>query len=223
VLAELDQLMWSFSPAEFVPHCRADASQSTVAATPVVLAESPGASLHHGVLVNLGQGIPAEFERFERFIEVVARTDDDRLAARSRWKHYTDRGYAMKRHDLATAGGQAHEPPTTPPRFVPTLTEVIRPLPASPPAPENTGGPLVTPAPAKALAVSADLQEQMVQRVLQRVDLVLERRLREVVGQLILEHTQTLTPRLREEIEAVVRQSVNQAFESEAAPPAGAT
>jgi hypothetical protein len=114
-------------------------------------------------------------------------------------------------------------PPPTPPRFVPTLTEVIRPLPASPPAPESTGGPLVTPAPAKALAVSADLQEQMVQRVLQRVDLVLERRLREVVGQLILEHTQTLTPRLREEIEAVVRQSVNQAFESEAAPPAGAT
>jgi DNA polymerase-3 subunit chi len=108
VLAELDQLMWSFSPAEFVPHCRADASQNTVAATPVVLAESPSASsLHHGVLVNLGQGIPAEFERFERFIEIVARTDDDRLAARSRWKHYTDRGYAMKRHDLAAGGGGA--------------------------------------------------------------------------------------------------------------------
>ncbi|MBW8722078.1 MAG: hypothetical protein JF626_09495 [Polaromonas sp.] len=101
-------------------------------------------------------------------------------------------------------------PPPTPPRFVPTLTEVIRPLPASPPAPENTGGPLVAPAPApaKALAASADVQEQIVQRVLQRVDLVLERRLREVVGQLILEHTQALTPRLREEIEAVVRQSV---------------
>jgi DNA polymerase-3 subunit chi len=104
VLAELDQLMWSFSAAEFVPHCRVGAGESTLAATPVVLAESPGASPHHGVLVNLGQEIPAEFERFERFIEVVARTDDDRLAARSRWKHYTDRGYAMKRHDLATAG-----------------------------------------------------------------------------------------------------------------------
>jgi hypothetical protein len=110
-------------------------------------------------------------------------------------------------------------PPPTPPRFVPTLTEIIRPLPASPPAPENTGAPLATPA--KALAVSADIQEQLVQRVLQRVDLLLERRLREVVGQLILEHTQTLAPRLREEIEAVVRQSVNQAFESESTPPAG--
>ena len=109
-------------------------------------------------------------------------------------------------------------PPPTPPRFVPTLTEVIRPLPASPPTPENSSGPLV--APVKALAASADLQEQMVQRVLQRVDLVLERRLREVVGQLILEHTQGLKPRLREEIEAVVRQSVNQVFQSEGAPPA---
>ncbi|MEO7887159.1 MAG: DNA polymerase III subunit chi [Polaromonas sp.] len=104
VLAELDQLMWSFSPAEFVPHCRADAAEVTLAATPVVLAESLQACPHYGVLVNLGPEIPGGFERFERFIEVVAQSDEDRLAARSRWKHYTDRGYAMKRHDLATAG-----------------------------------------------------------------------------------------------------------------------
>ncbi len=55
----------------------------------------------------------------------------------------------------------------------------------------------------------------MVQRVLQRIDLVLERRLREAVGELILAHTQTLAPRLREEIELVVRQSVSQAFAQE--------
>ena len=104
VLAELDQLMWSFSPAEFVPHCRAGSAESTLAVTPVVLADSLKDCPHYSVLVNLGQKIPAEFERVERFIEVVAQTDDDRLAARSRWKHYTDRGYAMKRHDLAAAG-----------------------------------------------------------------------------------------------------------------------
>jgi len=104
VLAQLDQWLWNFSPTEFVPHCRADAGEERVAVTPVLLAESLQGCAHHGVLVNLGQGIPVEFERFERFIEVVARDDDDRLAARGRWKHYTDRGYAMKRHDLATAG-----------------------------------------------------------------------------------------------------------------------
>lgn len=104
VLAQLDQWLWNFSPTEFVPHCRADAGEDSVAVTPVLLAESLQDCAHHGVLVNLGRGIPVEFERFERFIEVVSEDDDDRLAARSRWKHYTDRGYAMKRHDLATAG-----------------------------------------------------------------------------------------------------------------------
>ncbi|SFC56011.1 DNA polymerase III, chi subunit [Polaromonas sp. OV174] len=102
-LNELDQLLWSFSPTEFVPHCRASASGHNLTATPVLLAESLTECPHYEILVNLGLGIPAEFERFERFIEVVARDDEDRLAARDRWKHYTDRGYAMKRYDLAAA------------------------------------------------------------------------------------------------------------------------
>lgn len=98
---------------------------------------------------------------------------------------------------------------TKPPRFVPTLTEVVLPT----PAPAASAGAM----PATPVGHSADLEDQMVQRVLRRVDLILERRLREAVGQLILEHTQTLAPRLREEIEQVVRQSVSQAFEQEAA------
>lgn len=61
------------------------------------------------------------------------------------------------------------------------------------------------------------LQEQMVHRVMQRVDLTLERLLRETVGRLVLEHTQALAPSLRDEIEMVVCQSVNEAFEQELA------
>ena len=57
----------------------------------------------------------------------------------------------------------------------------------------------------------------MVQRVLQRIDLVLERRLHEAIEQLILEQADALLPRLREEIELVVRESVTQAFEQESA------
>jgi DNA polymerase-3 subunit chi len=100
-LRRLDQLLWTFSPLEFVPHCRLDAPPATVAATPVLLAADLADCPHHDVLVNLGQQVPAGFERFERFIELVTLADDDRVAARGRWKHYADRGYAMKRHDLA--------------------------------------------------------------------------------------------------------------------------
>ena len=99
---------------------------------------------------------------------------------------------------------------SVPPRFVPTLTEVVRPT--APPA-AAPGKPAAKAAPS---TDASGLEDQMVQRVMQRVDLILERRLREVIGQLILEHTQTLAPRLREEIEMVIRESVNQAFEQEA-------
>lgn len=56
----------------------------------------------------------------------------------------------------------------------------------------------------------------MVQRVLQRIDLVLERRLQEVVGQLVQAHTHSLVPRLRQEIELAVRDCVLQALAQEA-------
>jgi hypothetical protein len=93
-----------------------------------------------------------------------------------------------------------------PPRFVPTLTEVIQPGPATAKTEELAAGAAVD---------RAEVENRMVQRVLQRVDLVLERRLREAMGQLILEHAERLTPHLREEIETVVRHSVSQAFAEE--------
>ena len=87
----------------------------------------------------------------------------------------------------------------TPPRFVPTLTEVVQsgPVPLMP-----AGGP----------PLSAD---QLAQRVLQRVDLALDRRLREAMATVILEHTEALAPLLRERLEGVVRQVVADAVAEE--------
>ncbi|MDB5956348.1 hypothetical protein [Ramlibacter sp.] len=85
----------------------------------------------------------------------------------------------------------------TPPRFVPTLTEVVQtgPAPLSP-----------------AIAVS---QDQLAQRLLQRVDLALERRLRETIATVILEQTAALAPLLRDRIEVLVRDLVAQAVAEE--------
>lgn len=91
-----------------------------------------------------------------------------------------------------------------PPRFVPTLTDVFQP-------------PLQTAV--QALEVPGPdalmLEEQIIHRVMQRVDLVLDRRLREALGQVILAQTQNLVPLLRKEIEHVVRESVGQAMAKE--------
>ncbi|MHB1124750.1 MAG: hypothetical protein ACYC0T_18820 [Ramlibacter sp.] len=88
-----------------------------------------------------------------------------------------------------------------PPRYVPTLTEVVQ-----PPAPSASE-------PAGATQAAALAQEEVVRRVLQRVDAMLERRLRERVAAVVMEQTQALAPLLRDEIEALVRQAVAEAFE----------
>ena len=99
-LRELDALLWTFSATDFVPHCLADSEAHVVAASPVVLATSIASTSHQQVLLNLGRLVPEGFDRFERVIELVGQDEQQRQLARARWKQYTDRGYAITRHDL---------------------------------------------------------------------------------------------------------------------------
>ena len=102
-LEHLDSALWTFAPLEFIAHCRWPEQKQQVQASPVVLCDAVDRALletHHQVLLNLGPSVPAGFESFQRVIEVVTLDDTERQAARGRWKHYADRGYAITRHDL---------------------------------------------------------------------------------------------------------------------------
>lgn len=100
-LAEFDRMLWCVPPDDFVPHVRA--GDPLAAQTPVVLASTADDADFHDVLVNLGRALPPMFSRFERLIEIVGEDEEDREAARERWRFYRDRGYPMSRHDLARA------------------------------------------------------------------------------------------------------------------------
>lgn len=105
VLARLDNLLWTFSQTDFLPHVRVPAEPKTLAASPVVLTETPAQSVpHRQVLLNLGGQLPAGFDGYERVIEVVSVDDEDRQQARGRWKQYTELGYQIVRHDLNLKG-----------------------------------------------------------------------------------------------------------------------
>jgi hypothetical protein len=86
-----------------------------------------------------------------------------------------------------------------PPAYVPTLTEVVQP----------------SPAPAASLDVQVFDEEELVARVLRRVEQGLEDRLREAVAAVVLAHTRDLVPALQAEIDAVVRRSVADALGQE--------
>lgn len=100
-LDAFDRLLWSEPPADFVPHVRA--ADPLAAHTPILLADTAVDTDAHDVLVNLGSVPPPMFARFERLIEIVGTDEDDRAAARERWRFYRDRGYPMTRHDVAGA------------------------------------------------------------------------------------------------------------------------
>ena len=98
-----------------------------------------------------------------------------------------------------------------PPRYVPTLTEVVDPAAACTPAVQPVTAPGAE-APAAAPPFSED---ELVRRVMRRVDARLEQRLREAVAAAVIEQTRALRPILQCEIEGVVRQAVAEAFEAE--------
>lgn len=93
----------------------------------------------------------------------------------------------------------AKKPPANLPRFLPTLTEIVYP----PGTPRKTRR-------------ASPVHEEILWFVMQRVDLVLERRIREeadaMVHSVVAEKLQEVSARLRQELEPVVRQAVMDAM-----------
>lgn len=106
-MAALDIALWNVGAVDFVTHCDASAAQHIQQRSAVMLQdEAAPLRPEWPILVNLSDDVPQGFERFQRVIEVVSTEDADRNLARQRWKQYTERGYAITRHDLtARAGG----------------------------------------------------------------------------------------------------------------------
>ena len=95
----IDRLLWTWPATGFVPHCRD--GDALAAETPVLIAGDVGSAAECDILLNLGPDTPPAFERYERLLEVVARDETDRQAARERFRFYRERGYRVANHDLA--------------------------------------------------------------------------------------------------------------------------
>jgi len=106
-LTLLDRTLWSFEPAEFLPHVLLrgdDALPPRLQRTPIVLTPHAARGSQHRVLLHLGDEPAEGFESFDRLIEIVSADPAEREGARRRWRHYAARGYDIKRHDRQQAG-----------------------------------------------------------------------------------------------------------------------
>ena len=101
LLTQLDIGLWAVSPTDFVTHCDAASDATLLKHSSVHLTcDLSKAGNGQEVLLNLADQVPPGFDAFNRVIEVVSTTESDRELARGRWKHYSQQGYTIRRHDL---------------------------------------------------------------------------------------------------------------------------
>ena len=108
-LQQLDKLLWTFEPLEFVPHLMvapgpvADAGvQAQRRDTPIWLMERlSDEAPTEAVVLNLGEEPPEGVERFARLIDIVPADEAQREAGRRRWKHYVAAGHSPEKHEVA--------------------------------------------------------------------------------------------------------------------------
>ena len=96
--SRIDRMLWTWPAIGFVPHCMAH--DRIAAETPVLIAADDATPPGCEVLLNLGAECPPHFARFERLLEVVGADEEDRKAARARYRYYQERGYRISSHDL---------------------------------------------------------------------------------------------------------------------------
>lgn len=97
----LDSALWSLGGTDFITHCDEVSPDSVRVRSAVLLLDADAAlDPDFPILVNLAEDVPEGFEQFQRVIEIVSTDEQERNLARQRWKHYTERGYAITRHDL---------------------------------------------------------------------------------------------------------------------------
>ena len=91
--AILDALMWSYPEGRFLAHSTATDDGALVR----IGHEEPPAGPDE-LLINLGDDVPAFFDRFSRVCEVVP--GPEVVAGRARYSQYRRRGFPLHHHEL---------------------------------------------------------------------------------------------------------------------------
>ena len=74
-IKQMDELLWTFSPTSFIPHCRLQEDDSLIKVTPVILSDVIPIDVQFDVLLNLHRQYPPEFDQYKRLIEIAG--DDE--------------------------------------------------------------------------------------------------------------------------------------------------
>jgi DNA polymerase-3 subunit chi len=99
VLRRFDEMLWTFGDGSFVPHDTVT-DAGVPCDTPVALTTGALPADHIDVLVNLGNAVPASFEKFARVAEFLDARPEVRAAGRDRFKIYRGKSIEPQTHSV---------------------------------------------------------------------------------------------------------------------------
>lgn len=99
ILRRLDEVLWTFTEADFLPHVMMNHPLAPV--TPIVLTDDTSIPCpHYELLINLTAITPENFSAFQRMIEIISDDEGDKQIGRERYRQYQQQGYNLS-HSVA--------------------------------------------------------------------------------------------------------------------------
>ena len=96
--ARMDDLLWTFRDSSFLPH--AIMTETGDEDPPIVIGWQDKHPRGKQVMLNLAPAVPSFATDFERIIEIVAGSEEDKRQARGRYRHYRDLGCDLHNHSI---------------------------------------------------------------------------------------------------------------------------
>jgi DNA polymerase III subunit chi len=97
VANDISLSLWHAKQDGFLPNVLAN--HQLAEQTPVNIHWQDYPLLQNDTLINLTLNQPSFFSRFTQLVELVSNEEQDKMAARARFKFYRDRGYEIKSID----------------------------------------------------------------------------------------------------------------------------
>ena len=94
----LDDLLWTFSQSSFIPHPLCQDRYKID--SPVAIGVSyPGAN-DIDVIISIADEPVVEFAQYQRIVEIVGSSDDEKALGRKQYKYYKDHGIEPNVHKI---------------------------------------------------------------------------------------------------------------------------
>ncbi|MBB1648616.1 hypothetical protein [Delftia sp. UME58] len=176
-------------------------------------------------MVTTGQAAPEEMPTpamqpvLSDYLPPSAPSVEMQLAQEGRLAEVADVAGAAGVAGVASAGDMAPAREVVPADLVAPVVQAVVAEAAAGPTPASPAMPAAAPTMESIWDSHAQqvTEEYLVHRLMQRVDLVLDQRLRDAIATVVQQQTRSIVVRLREEVESVVRQAVYEAVADELA------